>query len=1175
MPGEVDKLQVKIEADAQQAFKNVDALVGRLRELARMTGTVAYAMGRVGNGFSSFKLNGEQAQQVTNKITYNFRTIVKSSDDTKQSVDRTSQSMNRLKDYAKIAGAGLSVLHGAAKVVKAGLNGISTIAHKTASALKSVGGAISSLAGAGFGALSGALKGTVGRLTGFFKGIVRIAKYRAIRAAIRAITSGLKEGSENLYAFSQSVGSEFAPAMDKLATAFLYLKNGFAAMFSPLVEYFAPYIDQFIDAIVEAFNWVQRLFAQLTGKSTWNKAIRVQTQWKDNTDDAADSVKKLRQEIQLMDFDELNNITENTDTGSNKKKGDDNKPDPTKMFTIEETGLEPMDGTIWENIKKKFIEWLSKNGLWDENGFNWNALGHKFGEAINWLWEKISTWWNGIDWGYIFGSIINFLDGLTDELGLPDWISDGEFNWGEIGGDIGGAIGEWLAKQDWEGIWNGIKSTVEAILTFTDNFVTEFIRAVFPEGAVDENNNVNWRFVGETIGSKIGEWLKSIDWEGLFHTIIDILTDIYDFLSGLIDGLLDELIPGRKEAREQAERDAEAARTAHNNTDLIREMTGDGTNMGGAGHGFGGDDVGSAFGDPNSFAKTVEEINEKLRKLIPARRALESQVMAMFTRSDGSFNEEEYAGAMALWNNRNGTLAQQKLFWDTYENSATFRAFADLQIEIENTDKLINGLTKDRQIAASKALVAMRKEASSFEVVAAAAEASGSRIYDYFTKLSETLPPYVSLLTADAITKFEKADWAGGGDRAMAKLENALKNAGIDDATIEIAKQSAMAFATEKGWATSGYNTANKIKDAVSKSRIPDKYSQASRDAIGAYITGADWENGGQITVNGLQKAIKNSGPLVNTYSTAASRAIYGYLTGTYNGTGWSDAADETIRKMLMGADLKVIPPKYLNAARDALTAYVAGIDWKRGGNASAKDIMTALVNAGVPESYAKEASKSAARWINSQDWKNSGITSGQNLARGVNTGLSGVRINPMSATITVGTTTEYLGKVANNRIGAVKVNPMSVPVTIPTTQQDISNNINGKVHNVKVDPITIPVNFQHGRIRINTQDQWGNNTNTRTLTYASGGYPQVGTMFVAGEAGAEFVGNINGRTGVASGQEITGIGDAVWSTGNTTATLLEELIGVVRDKNLTLSPSAALGRTVAQSQRLYARQTG
>ena len=547
----------------------------------------------------------------------------------------------------------------------------------------------------------------------------------------------------------------------------------------------------------------------------------------------------------------------------------------------------------------------------------------------------------------------------------------------------------------------------------------------------------------------------------------------------------------------------------------------------------------------------------------------------MFTRSDGSFNEEEYNGAMALWEKRNGTLKEQELFWKTYDMSPTFAAFVDLQTEIENTDKLINGLEKDRKTAASKALVAMRKEAASFEVVSAAAEASGKRVSEYFNVLSQELPPYVSLITADAITTFEAADWKGGGEKAMAKLEKALKNAGIDDTTIELAKKSAMAFATEKGWATSGYTTATTIKDAVTKSNIPSKYREASRDALGAYLTGADWENGGQITVDGLQKAVKNSGPFVNTYSNAAARSIYGFLTGTYNGTGWSEAADKTIREMLMGADLNAIPLEYKNAARDALTAYVAGIDWKRGGKASASDIKTALVNAGVPESYAKEASKSAAKWINAQDWKNSGIVSGQNLAKGVNKGLSGVYINPMKATIQVGTTTESLGKVANNRIGAVKVKALSVPVVIPTTQQDIYNNINGKVHNVKVDPITIPVGFAHGRIRINVQDSAGNITDTRSATFAMGGYPRVGTMFVAGEAGAEFVGNINGRTGVASGQEITGIGDAVWSTGNTTATLLEEILVAVKEKNLTLSPSAALGRTVAQSQRLYARQTG
>ena len=46
---------------------------------------------------------------------------------------------------------------------------------------------------------------------------------------------------------------------------------------------------------------------------------------------------------------------------------------------------------------------------------------------------------------------------------------------------------------------------------------------------------------------------------------------------------------------------------------------------------------------------------------------------------------------------------------------------------------------------------------------------------------------------------------------------------------------------------------------------------------------------------------------------------------------------------------------------------------------------------------------------------------------------------------------------------------------------------------------------------------------------YASGGYPAVGSYFLAGEAGAEFVGNINGRTGVVNSDQMA---DAV-ASGN------------------------------------------
>ncbi len=108
-------------------------------------------------------------------------------------------------------------------------------------------------------------------------------------------------------------------------------------------------------------------------------------------------------------------------------------------------------------------------------------------------------------------------------------------------------------------------------------------------------------------------------------------------------------------------------------------------------------------------------------------------------------------------------------------------------------------------------------------------------------------------------------------------------------------------------------------------------------------------------------------------------------------------------------------------------------------------------------------------------------------------------------------------------------------------------------------------------------------NTANFTIALANGAenVPQ-GTMFVAGEVPgqAEFVGNINGKTGVASGKEITGIADAVRDTGQTEAELLREQNNLLRrllnkTGTVTLAPSAAAGRWVNQSQAAYARATG
>lgn len=76
--------------------------------------------------------------------------------------------------------------------------------------------------------------------------------------------------------------------------------------------------------------------------------------------------------------------------------------------------------------------------------------------------------------------------------------------------------------------------------------------------------------------------------------------------------------------------------------------------------------------------------------------------------------------------------------------------------------------------------------------------------------------------------------------------------------------------------------------------------------------------------------------------------------------------------------------------------------------------------------------------------------------------------------------------------------------------------------------------------------------------SFATGGYPLPGSYFRAGEAGAEMVGVVGGKTAVASNGEITGIRDAVQSSGDATLSVLNSLLQVAntiadKDVNFTL----------------------
>ena len=107
-----------------------------------------------------------------------------------------------------------------------------------------------------------------------------------------------------------------------------------------------------------------------------------------------------------------------------------------------------------------------------------------------------------------------------------------------------------------------------------------------------------------------------------------------------------------------------------------------------------------------------------------------------------------------------------------------------------------------------------------------------------------------------------------------------------------------------------------------------------------------------------------------------------------------------------------------------------------------------------------------------------------------------------------------------------------------------------------------------------------GNTTSTigkvSMSEYAQGGWPTVGDLFIANEAGPELVGTIGGSTAVANNDDIVqGIQGGVERANSEQNELLRQQNSILMqllNKDLTISPSVGLGQVMARSAALYGR---
>ena len=210
--------------------------------------------------------------------------------------------------------------------------------------------------------LNKSLKGTEKASRGARMGLGRMLAtsilFSTVFRAISAVTGGLKEGMDNLAQYSDDTNK----ALSMLMSSMTQLKNSFGTAFSPLVEYAAPALAQFINLLSQAVTWTAQLLAALTGKDTFVKAVKVQQDYADSLDKTKDETKDAAKETEkaLAPFDKLIQIT----TGK-KKKEDKNELKPEDMFTTEEVSndiklqaeaIKDTLGKLFDPLKKSWLE---------------------------------------------------------------------------------------------------------------------------------------------------------------------------------------------------------------------------------------------------------------------------------------------------------------------------------------------------------------------------------------------------------------------------------------------------------------------------------------------------------------------------------------------------------------------------------------------------------------------------------------------------------------------------------------------------------------------------------------------------------------------------------------------------------------------------------------------------
>lgn len=388
--------------------------------------------------------------------------------------------------------SGYDRMSGALKKVASAFRSVASAAMRaTASVAKFLGQRI----GNQLSKITEPIKSITSKIGTFVSSFKRIAMYRLLRTIIKEITQAFQEGVNNVYQWSKALdgvgANNFAKNMDEAATSMLYFKNSIGAAVAPILNALIPALNAIVDAVVEVVNWLNQLFALLSGASIWTRAKRKATEYAEAATGAGKATKDALR--YLLPFDELNVLPDEKDRGGG--------------------GIDP--AAAWEDafedvaLDRRLTEFISKIKEAIRNG-DWYGAGEILGEGLN----KMVSLVDMRSFGELLGTKIQ--QGISFALAFMR-----TFDFGQVGQKLADGLNAMLASID----FHDLGALYVRLKTF------------LIDGLIGFFETLDWKTVGKSIGDflrgvldETAEWIRGYDWYGLGFKLYN---KVDEFISGI------------------------------------------------------------------------------------------------------------------------------------------------------------------------------------------------------------------------------------------------------------------------------------------------------------------------------------------------------------------------------------------------------------------------------------------------------------------------------------------------------------------------------------------------------------------------------------------------------------------------------------------------------------------